>query len=134
MEAFHKIKIKCPYEILEIEEIKIKNKPNEHGYLYFKAIVDDSVNFKYAIEASTEDKICIYEQNEDNENNKETIIFKGKIQNISTNNSTDGIYHIEIEAYTSSFDLDIEEKSRSFQDIEMSYDDLRNSLLTSTFN
>ena len=62
MEAFHKIKIKCPYEILEIEEIKIKNKPNEHGYTYIKGIVDDNINFKYAIEASTEDKICIYEE------------------------------------------------------------------------
>ena len=109
MEAFHKIKIKCPYEILEIEEIKIKNKPNEHGYLYFKAIVDDSVNFKYAIEASTEDKICIYEETE---NEEESVIFYGTIQNISTNNNIDGIYHIEIEAYTSSFLLDIEEKKQ----------------------
>ena len=67
MEAFHKIKIKCPYEILEIEEIKIKNKPNEHGYTYIKGIVDDSINFKYAIEASTEDKICIYEETENKE-------------------------------------------------------------------
>ena len=95
MEAFHKIKIKCPYEILEIEEIKIKNEPNKHGYTYVKGIVDDSVNFKYAIEASTEDKICIYEETE-NEDNKETIIFNGKIQNIRINNNIDGIYHIEI--------------------------------------
>ena len=125
MEAFHNLKVKCPYEILEIEYIKIKNKPNEHGFLYFKGIVDDSINFKYSIEASTDDKICIYEDNEDEE---ESIIFYGTIQNIRTNN-VDGIYYIELEAYTSSFDLDIEEKSRSFQDADMSYDDLIETIL-----
>lgn len=52
MEAFHKIKVNSPYEILEIEEIKISNKPNEHGYLYLRVLVDESINFKYAVEAS----------------------------------------------------------------------------------
>ena len=52
MEAFHELKVNCPYEILEIRDIKISNKPNEHGHLYLKVLVDENVNFKYAIEAS----------------------------------------------------------------------------------
>ena len=67
MEAIHKLKVNCPYEILKIEDIKISSKPNEHGYLYLKCLIDDSINFKYAIEASTEDKIILYEELEDGE-------------------------------------------------------------------
>ena len=125
MEAFHKLKVESPYEILEIEDIKISNNPNEHGRLYLKALLDDSINFKYAIEASTDDKISIYEETEDKE---KSIIFNGTIQNIRTEN-INGIYYMEIEAYTSSFELDIKEKSRSFQDAEMSYDDLIKTIL-----
>ena len=125
MEAFHELKVNCPYEILEIRDIKISNKPNEHGHLYLKVLVDENVNFKYAIEASTDDKICIYEETENQEKN---IIFNGTIQNIKTSN-VNRLYYMEIEALTSSFSLDIQEKSRSFQDTGMSYDNLINTIL-----
>ena len=36
----------------------------------------------------------------------------------------DGVHYLEIEALTSSSLLDIQEKSRSFQDEKMSYDDV----------
>ena len=124
MEAFHELKVNCPYEILEIRDIKISNKPNEHGHLYLKVLVDENVNFKYAIEASTDDKICIYEETENQEKN---IIFNGTIQNIKTSN-VNRLYYMEIEALASSFSLDIQEKSRSFQDTGMSYDNLINTV------
>lgn len=125
MEAIHKLRISCPYEILRIEDIKISCKPSEHGCLYLKCLVDDSINFKYAIEASTEDKIILYEELEDKE---KSIIFNGIIQNVRTTNEN-GIYYLELEAATSSILLDIEEKTRSFQDAEMSYDNLINEIL-----
>ncbi|BCZ47457.1 hypothetical protein psyc5s11_35240 [Clostridium gelidum] len=125
MEAIHKLRISCPYEILRIEDIKISCKPSEHGYLYLKCLVDDTINFKYAIEASTEDKIVLYEELEDKE---KSIIFNGIIQNVITTNEN-GIYYLELEAATSSILLDIEEKTRSFQDAEMSYDNLINEIL-----
>ncbi|WP_077867543.1 pre-toxin TG domain-containing protein, partial [Clostridium saccharobutylicum] len=125
MEAIHKLKVDCPYEILTIEDIEIKCRPNEHGYLYIKCLIDDSINVKYSIEASTEDKICIYEEIE---NDEKSIIFNGLIQDIRTTN-INGIYYLEIEAATSSFTLDIEEKSRSFQDVEMTYDELIKEIL-----
>ncbi|GAA0078128.1 hypothetical protein UT300005_25060 [Clostridium sp. CTA-5] len=125
MEVLHKLKIDCPYEILKIEDIKIFCKPNEHGHLYLKCLIDDSINFKYSIEALTEDKIILYEELE---NGEKSIIFNGIIQDVKTTNNQ-GIYFLELEASTSSFNLDIEEKTRSFQDGEMSYDDLINEIL-----
>ncbi|WP_238918007.1 hypothetical protein [Clostridium sp. YIM B02555] len=125
MEAFHKLKIECPYSILNIEDIKICCRPSEHGYLYIKCLIDDSLNFKYATEASTEDKIVLYEELE---NNEKSIIFNGIVQNIKTTNKT-GLYYLELEAASSSINLDIAEKTRSFQDYHMSYDNLVKEIL-----
>ena len=120
MEAIHKLRVESPYEILNVEDIKIEWKPNEHGNLNLKCLIDDKNNFNYSIKASTEDKICIYEEIE---NGEKSIIFNGLIQNVRTTN-INGIYYLEIDGISSSFNLDIEEKSRSFQDIEMTYDEL----------
>ena len=37
-EAIRKLSIECPYKILKIEDVKLTNKPNEHGYLYVKCL------------------------------------------------------------------------------------------------
>ncbi|WP_315081012.1 hypothetical protein [uncultured Clostridium sp.] len=138
MEAIKKLKVECPYKILKIEDIKISCKPNEHGKVYLKCLIDDSVNFKYSIEASTNDKICVYEEIEENTdlNNNEnttneekiTIIFNGIIENVKTTN-INGIYYLELEGSSTSSLLDLEKRTRSFQDINMSYDELINEIL-----
>ncbi|NFT08784.1 late control protein D, partial [Clostridium botulinum] len=118
---------------------------NEHGYLYLKCLIDDTINFQSTIKASTEDEICVYEEIEDidNENtssDENTVninevnernskrLFNGIVQNIRTTN-INGIYYLEIQALTSSFKLDIKKKSRSFQNVDMTYDALINEIL-----
>ena len=66
--------------------------------------------------------------NEVDERNSKRL-FYGIVQNIRTTN-INGIYYLEIQALTLSFKLDIKEKSRSFQNVEMTYDDLINNMLT----
>jgi len=137
MGEIHALRVKSPYKLMRIVDIKIENKPNEHGYLYLKCLLDDSINFKSTINASTDDKICVYEELDDeNRNSDESpvdinkvnegnskILFNGKVQNVRTTNENE-IYYLEIQALTSSFELDIKEKSRSFQNVNMIYDEL----------
>ncbi|MCY6355870.1 late control protein D, partial [Clostridium sp. ZS2-4] len=141
MGAVHALRVKSPYQLLKIENIEIENKPNEHGYLYLKCLIDESVNFQAAINASTNDKIWVYEEieyessynestvdiNVVNES-KSKIIFNGIVQNIRTSH-VNGIYYLEIQALTSSFELDIKEKSRSFQNVNMTYDEVIGTIL-----
>ena len=103
MEAIHKLRVECNYEILQIEYIKILCRANEHGYVYMKCLLDDSSNFKHSIEASTDDKVLLYEELEDNER---VIIFNGIIQNVRTTNNN-GVYYLELEAATYSSILEI---------------------------
>lgn len=141
MGAIHALRVKSPYQLLKIEKIEIENKPNEHGYLYLKCLIDDSINFQSTINASTDDKICVYEEIEDKNlsgsespninivnEGKSKIIFNGTVQNIRTSN-LNGVYHLEIQALTSSFELDIKEKSRSFQNANMTYEELIGKVL-----
>lgn len=126
MEAVHEIRVKCPYEILHVEDIKIENKPNEHGYLYLKCLIDDSIQFNSTINADTEDKIYVYEETKDGQ--KDKVLFNGIVKNIKTScfNSN---YYIEIEALSFSSKLDIKVKSRSFQNADMTYQELIETIL-----
>ncbi|OOM11682.1 late control protein D [Clostridium saccharobutylicum] len=148
MGEIHKLRVKSPYELMKIVDIKIENKPNEHGYLYLKCLIDESINFNSTIKASTEDEIIVYEElentededkstgndtekiniNEVNERNSKRL-FNGIVQNVRTTN-INGIYYLEIQALTSSIKLDIEKKSRSFQNADMTYSDLINNMLS----
>lgn len=143
MGEIHRLRVESPYELMKILDIKIENKPNEHGYLFLKCLIDEKINFDYAIKASANDKICVYEAPEDenisyNENSVNInivdervckVLFKGIVENINTRN-VDGVYYVEIQALTISSQLDIEEKSRSFQNVNMTYDDLINEILS----
>jgi len=52
MGEIHKLRVKSPYKLMKIVDIKIKNKPTEHGYLCLKCLIDESINFDSAIKAS----------------------------------------------------------------------------------
>ncbi|MFT8349940.1 late control protein D [Clostridium saccharoperbutylacetonicum] len=134
MGEIHKLRVKSPYELMKLVDIKIENKPNKHGYLYLKGLIEDNINFDAAIKASAKDEISVYEEigaasdeetlniNQVDERNSRRL-FSGIVQKIKTTNEN-GIYYIEIQALTSSSKLDIKEKSRSFQNVNMTYDDL----------
>jgi hypothetical protein len=139
MGEIHKLRVKSPYQLMKILDIKIENKPNKHGYLYLKCLIDDIISFDSAINASTEDEICVYKLIEDT-NDEEAVdinvvdernsirLFYGIVQNIRTTN-VNGVYYLEIQALTSGIKLDIEKKSRSFQNVNMTYNDLINNIL-----
>ena len=138
MGEVHALRIKSPYKLLRVEDIGIVNKPSEHATLYLKCLVDDSINFKYSIEASTKDEITVYEENESGNNSdvdinkvnesKSKVLFNGLIKSIKTTNDN-GIYYVEINGISKTCELDVKEKSRSFQNINMTYDELITSVL-----
>ncbi len=139
MGEIHTLRVKSPYKLMKIVDIEIENKPNEHGYLYLKCLVDEEINFDSAIKASTEDEIYVYEEQEDTDDEEVVDInkvdernsqrlFSGIVKNIKTTNA-DEVYYLEIEALTSSLKLDIKEKSRSFQNVNMTYDVLIGEIL-----
>ncbi|WP_252238389.1 hypothetical protein [Clostridium sp. VAP51] len=85
------LRIKLLYGLMKIVDIKIENKPNEHGYLYLKCLIDNSINFNSAIKASTEDEICVYEEIEDIDNENKSTSSNENTININEVNERNSI-------------------------------------------
>ncbi|MCT4509029.1 MAG: hypothetical protein N4A48_09775 [Tepidibacter sp.] len=116
MTGFDNIRIKSPYNIKIVEDIKLEHKLNEHAKLYLKGIIDENINFDTSINATLNDEIHIYEVN-----NK--TIFKGLASSVKTINKN-GVYYIELQAISGSFLLDTKKKSKSFQETNIKYSQL----------
>ncbi|WP_336635231.1 hypothetical protein [Lysinibacillus fusiformis] len=114
--AYHHIKI-SPFELVSIQELSLTKKMNEHARLRFTGIVPEEARDTYV--EMTEARSAI-EVNQLNNLGVPSPLFKGVILNVKVS-SVRGIYYIEVEAASSTHQLDIKKKNRSYQDKEMTY-------------
>ncbi len=112
------IKVKCSYPIQMIRELEITRKLNQHGQVLIKGILREE-GAECVRQAGSQDPLAVYGENDSGE----TLLFSGVVTelNVFCQNC---IYYVEIKGLSWSSLLDYEEKSRSFQDKEMSYFDL----------
>lgn len=102
-----------------ILSLQISHVPGEHGKLELTADLGDS-NMDFPIhETGSGQRITLFGKKD----NRNDIIFSGIITNLSVE-SMGKNYHVKITAMTHSYLMDIKKKSRSFQDISMTYGDL----------
>jgi len=114
--TYHHIKI-SPFELVGIQELSLTKKMNEHARLRFTGIVPEEARDTYV--EMTEARSAI-EVNQLNHLGVPSPLFKGVILDVKVS-SVRGIYYIEVEAASSTHQLDIKKKNRSYQDKEMTY-------------
>ncbi|WP_409369941.1 hypothetical protein [Lysinibacillus sp. 38-6] len=114
--AYHNIQIQ-PFDLVSIQDLTIVKKMNEHATLRFTGIVPEESRDTYVL--MTEVRTAI-EVNQLSDLGVSTPLFKGVILDVKVN-SVRGIYYIEVEAASSTYQLDIKKKSCSFQDKDMTY-------------
>ncbi|WP_098748610.1 contractile injection system protein, VgrG/Pvc8 family [Paenibacillus sp. EZ-K15] len=120
MIGFENIRVTSPYRLKIVKDIQIEWKPNEHGRLFIRGLVDDQDQVNAVLKASTDDQVQAFDG--------ETKIFSGLIANVQTKHHN-GIYSIEIEAVSGSSRLDAQKRRRSFQNKNMTYGELVKSVL-----
>lgn len=108
--------VKCPYPIQMVCELEITRKLNEHGQLLVKGILWEEKGRECIHRVGSQDPISIYGNN----GSGEKLLFSGVVTQVEVLYQ-DHIYYVEIKGLSWSSLLDYEEKSRSFQDKEMSY-------------
>ncbi|GED59678.1 hypothetical protein ABER61_00995 [Brevibacillus formosus] len=126
MTGYERIRVTAPYRIKQIEDIQLEWRPNEHAWLHLRGIVDDSEKVNAVLQAASEDEIHLYES----DGETEATIFKGLVTSVQITN-TQGVYTIELEGLSGSFQLDIKKKRRSFQQIDMTYPKLVQEVIKS---
>jgi len=108
-----------PFELVTLNELIITKKINEHGTLYFTGEIPESVKDEYVLKADFGTPVAVV-QNKDSETK---ILFNGIIKDIGVK-MEGSRYYLSVNAVTGTYLMDIQIKSRSFQDNNMMYSNL----------
>lgn len=102
--------------IREITDFTLSEEINEHGRCVIKGIISDGSQDKLVMENQNGNRIRIFMENG-------TTLFEGMMDEISVFLDGD-LYKAEIKLVSASYLMDIEKKSRSFQDKDQTYEEI----------
>lgn len=114
----------APYEVEKLLDVKLEHKINEHSTLYVKALLSEEVKDNYVKNCRQGSNVSLYIK----DSVKGSVLFCGIVKDIRVSFSA-GSYYMELYAVSYSYLLDIEKKSRTFQDKHKTYDLLEKQIM-----
>lgn len=115
--TFQNLKV-TPYEIKHLLEVEVIQRMNEHSTLYVKALLPQEKKDSYAERCTGGSNISLTYIRTDG---SEYVLFQGLVSDIQIQN-INSTYYMEVRAFSYSYQLDIEKRTRSFQQKEMPYE------------
>lgn len=116
-----------PFKIKRVTNLHVVKKINEHTILFLEGILNDEVNDVYVNDELDKKTIKIKVKTKEDEK----IIFSGIVKNIEVKTRLD-MYYLTIEAVSHSKKIDIEWIRRSYQKLDMNYDELMKKAVEKT--
>ncbi|MED4355111.1 contractile injection system protein, VgrG/Pvc8 family, partial [Schinkia azotoformans] len=123
--GYDEMELVSPYDVQTLHDIQIMQTVNNHAKLYVTGMIPEEKKDSCLSMAKSGDPIEL------NQTKDETVVrslFKGIVSKLSIRVVRD-IYYIELEAISHTFQLDIKQKSRSFQNSAMIYKELVDKIL-----
>ncbi len=114
----------APYEVEKLLDVKMEHKVNEHSTLYVKALLSEEVKDNYVKNCRQGRDVSLSIKSSENDG----VLFCGIVKDIQVS-CAHGSYYMELYAVSYSYLLDIEKKSRTFQDKQKTYDLLENQIM-----
>lgn len=111
--------------IREITDFTLTEEVNEHGHCVIKGIIADGSQDKLVLEKRNGDTVRVFL-------NDGTTLFYGIMEEISVYQDGD-LYKAEIKLISATYFMDIDKKSRSFQDKKQTYEEIL-KLITGAYN
>lgn len=105
----------------EIINFHMVQETNAHGSCILEGIVADGCGDEFARENNSDKRVKVTAAGQ--------VIFAGIIGELSISQDG-GLYRFKIRLYSATFLMDLEQKSRSFQDVNMTYGDLIHSIIS----
>jgi phage baseplate assembly protein gpV len=109
----------APFRLIDLLELKIEKKINQHTRLYLTGVVSEDLKDSYVEKTKSETQVEVSILNEGNS----TPLFTGIALNVEVK-AIRNIHYIKVEAVSNTYTLDVSLKSRSFQNKGMPYSDL----------
>ncbi|MFL1676359.1 contractile injection system protein, VgrG/Pvc8 family [Paenibacillus thiaminolyticus] len=125
--GYGNIQIVSSYEIHTLSTLRIEKKVNEHARMLLTAIVPEEKKDSCVDMANDTDTIEIRELSD--EGDVIRTLFHGVLSDIAVK-VVRGVYHLEMEAVSHSYRLDVKPKTRSFQNHKMLYEELVQHILS----
>lgn len=117
--TYQNLEIK-PYQLSEILDLTISKRLNEHGRLSFTGIIPSDQKDDYIKDTEAQTAVEVNQ----NDSGETTALFKGIVTLVQVKTVGDN-YYLHVEAASATYLLDVEIKSRSFQNAEkQTYTDL----------
>ncbi|WP_334076230.1 phage baseplate assembly protein V [Paenibacillus sp. A14] len=114
-----------PFELKQLQELKIEKRMNEHVRLTLKGIVPESRKDSYVQMADAQTEIVVKEVDGEG---KRVTLFHGMILDVEVQ-MVNGVYSISARAVSSTYKLDVKPVDRSFQQIGLAYRSVMNQVV-----
>ncbi|ERI10664.1 DUF6531 domain-containing protein [Aneurinibacillus aneurinilyticus] len=121
--TYEDLVLEWPYPLIHLDKLTIKHKGNDHARLYFTGMIAEEQAQKYIQRVSHTDEVVVKFGRE------QDILFSGRIENAELQ-AAQGVHYVSVEAVSFTANMDIEKRSRSFQDVNMTYVELINNIMS----
>ncbi|MET4561964.1 RHS repeat-associated protein [Lysinibacillus parviboronicapiens] len=121
--TYEDLVLEWPYSLIHLDKLTIKHKGNDHAKLYFTGMIAEEQAQKYIQRVSHTDEVVVKFGRE------RDILFSGRIENAELQ-ASQGVHYVSVEAVSFTANMDIEKRSRSFQDVSMTYVQLINNIVS----
>lgn len=129
--TYDKLRIESgSFGLQRLENLSIKIDPNDHAHLKFSGVMHSDKTLAALREAIANTKISLIGFDEAGEALEEPI-FCGIVHEIGIVKENT-YYYVEVEAISGTYQLDREKKSRSFQNVQMTYSAVVETVLKDT--
>ncbi|MGG1877954.1 MULTISPECIES: contractile injection system protein, VgrG/Pvc8 family [Paenibacillus] len=109
-----------PYELVSLQQLTITKAINDHARLKMTGIVPEDKKESYVLMTEADTTI---EVSQVDEQGGSVPLFHGIVLNVGVK-AVRGVYHLEVEAISHTYLLDVKRKNRSFQNHNMTYGEL----------
>jgi phage baseplate assembly protein gpV len=104
-----------PYELVDLEQLTLTKKINEHTRLYFTGVIPEDKRDSYV---ETTERNTVIEVSQREESGEGKPLFSGITLSVEVK-AVRGVYYLEVEAISHTYRMDIKRRTRSFQDTKM---------------
>ncbi|MCI1696981.1 phage baseplate assembly protein V, partial [Aneurinibacillus aneurinilyticus] len=123
--GYENIQLLSPYGVQSLNELTIIKTVQDHARLYVTGIIPEEQQAACIETASSADTVTV---NETENGSVVRTLFNGLVANLGIK-VVRGIHYIELEAISHTHTLDVKQKSRSFQNKDMRYTEMIESIL-----
>lgn len=112
-----------PYKIQHLEQLTITHQLGEHSHMLLTAMLEQQVAEDLVMGSGIEESISVYANNL-----PQPLVFCGIVADVKIHHEG-GVYYLSIEAFSSTILMDVQKRTRSFQDKTAKYRDIFSILM-----